>query len=154
MRSSTCRASPGRRIRGTTITSAAPKAGRCPPRSATPARRGRAGALTWPLPLSEACEQCVAGSEVLGFDDERARFPSAGSLSLRAEAVAQSRFEIAAARSRKWVPEAEHDDIAPIGQRATEAVAVFRPHPYNGSSELVGGLCDSLRESRKRHLPG
>src|SRR5215204_3342521 len=40
--------------------------------------------------------------------------------------------------------EAEHDDIAPIGQRATEAVAVFGPHPYNGSSELVGRLCDSL----------
>src|SRR5829696_3637695 len=46
--------------------------------------------------------------------------------------------------------EAEHDDIAPIGQRATEAVAVFGPHPYNGSSELVGGLCDSLPWMRER----
>src|SRR5215207_11775849 len=47
--------------------------------------------------------------------------------------------------------EAEHDDIAPIGQRATEAVAVFGPHPYNGSSELVGGLCDSLHAEQERH---
>src|SRR5829696_2009874 len=46
--------------------------------------------------------------------------------------------------------EAEHDDIAPIGQRATEAVAVFGPHPYNGSSELVGRLCDSLAHKRAR----
>src|SRR5215204_3329397 len=46
--------------------------------------------------------------------------------------------------------EAEYDDIAPIGQRATEAVAVFGPHPYNGSSELVGGLCDSLPCKRER----
>src|SRR5215213_1456131 len=48
--------------------------------------------------------------------------------------------------------EAEHDDIAPIGQRATEAVAVFGPHPYNGSSELVGGLCDSLRARQHSRL--
>ena len=43
---------------------------------------------------------------------------------------------------------AEHADVARGGPRVTRGPRLFGTHPYNGSREAAGGLCDSLRAKR------